>query len=184
MSVTLSDRLPRGTYLVNYAGSAGSDTGTGIFLSYTWNDDSLKFLGDRPEAVTSRRQLCQRVLQSRYPAVDFDAEATVANPNVSISWEEQAFYLGGFKNNFPGQYRYQNRLFSQFMDGVNELGVGGDRFVLAGDDISWTAGWCEGAVTTALNAVNKMAVAFGGSALGTNPGQINQWNDWRPIDLP
>ncbi|MFM0652004.1 flavin monoamine oxidase family protein [Paraburkholderia sediminicola] len=183
MSVTLSDRLPRGTYLVDYAGSAGSARGTGIFLSYTWNDDSLKFLGDRTEETASRRQLCQRVLQSIYPDVDFDTEATPTDPNVSISWEEQAFYLGGFKNNFPGQYRYQKRLFSQFMDGVS-AGVGGDRFVLAGDDISWTAGWCEGAVTTALNAVNKMAVAFGGLALPGNPGPINQWDQWKPVDLP
>ena len=27
---------------------------------------------------------------------------------------------------------------------------------LAGDDVSWTAGWAEGAVTTALNAVSSM----------------------------
>ncbi|MGU4703901.1 FAD-dependent oxidoreductase, partial [Burkholderia cepacia] len=53
MSVTLSDRLTRGTYLVDYSESAGSTRGTGIFLSYTWNDDALKLLGDRDGAVHS-----------------------------------------------------------------------------------------------------------------------------------
>jgi tryptophan 2-monooxygenase len=187
MSVTLSDRLPRGTYLVDYSGSRGADRGAGIFLSYTWNDDSLKFLGGRADIIEEteeRGNLCKRVLETIYPNVDFGGEAALTNANVSISWEAQRLFLGGFKNNLPGHYRYQKRLFSQFMDGVDASGRGGDRFVLAGDDISWVAGWCEGAIHTAINAVNKMAVAFGGGALAGNPGPINEWNQLRPIDLP
>ena len=45
MSVTLSDRITRGTYLLDYAASQGAYKGSGMFLSYTWNDDSLKFMG-------------------------------------------------------------------------------------------------------------------------------------------
>ena len=48
MSVTLSDRLTRGTYLVDYGPSLGAYRGSGMFLSYTWNDDALKFQGHLP----------------------------------------------------------------------------------------------------------------------------------------
>ena len=44
------------------------------------------------------------------------------------------------------------------------------RIFLAGDDVSWTAGWAEGAVTTALNAVWGVMHQFGGSTAAENPG--------------
>jgi len=58
-----------------------------------------------------------------------------------------------------------------------------DGFILAGDDISWTGGWAEGAVTTALNAVNKLALTFGGGTLQDNPGPIDQWDRLQPLKL-
>ena len=48
MSVTLSDRLTRGTYLVDYGPSLGQRN----VLSYTWNDDALKFQGHLPAPET------------------------------------------------------------------------------------------------------------------------------------
>ena len=68
-----------------------------------------------------------------------------------MSWENEPHYLGAFKMNLPGQYEYQRRIFSQFMQGVEDNAPYG--FILAGDDVSWTGGWAEGAVTTAINAV-------------------------------
>ena len=41
---------------------------------------------------------------------------------------------------------------------------------LAGDDVSWTAGWAEGAVQTALNAVWGVMHHFGGATHPDNPG--------------
>ena len=46
MSVTLSDRLTRGTYLVDYGPSLGASRQRNV--SYTWNDDALKFQGHLP----------------------------------------------------------------------------------------------------------------------------------------
>ena len=40
MSMTLTDRLPRATYLLD----DGPDKPATILLSYTWNDDALKWL--------------------------------------------------------------------------------------------------------------------------------------------
>ena len=88
---------------------------------------------------------------------------------------------GAFKMNLPGQYEYQRRLFSQFMTGVKEGTP--DPFVLAGDDISWIAGWVEGAITSAINAVNKVAVLFNGSEWGRLKGPIARWDELEPIPL-
>lgn len=186
MSVTLSDRLTRGTYLVDYGGNGQSGvTGSGIFLSYTWNDDSLKFLGDRnaPGELLTHAHMCRTVLQDIYPNLRLaDYLAPGGNSEIEINWEDEPLYLGAFKMNLPGQYEYQRRLFSQFMTGLE--GGTPDPFVLAGDDISWVAGWVEGAITSAINAVNKIAVLFGGGDWDELQGPITRWNELKPIELP
>ena len=184
MSVTLSDRLTRGTYLVDYGNSSGAVKGSGIFLSYTWNDDSLKFLGDRniPGELLTHANMCRTVLQDIYPDLRLtDYLVQSDKSEIEINWENEAFYLGAFKMNLPGQYEYQRRLFSQFMTGVKEGTP--DPFVLAGDDISWIAGWVEGAITSAINAVNKVAVLFNGSEWGRLKGPIARWDELEPIPL-
>lgn len=183
MSVTLSDRLTRGTYLLDYGPGSGVNKGSGMFLSYTWNDDSLKFLGDRSAPLPSHVQLCTTLLDTVYANTQLNlaAEFGRVDPFVEINWEEEPFYLCAFKMNLPGQYEYQRLLFSQFMSGVKEGAP--DGFILSGDDISWTGGWAEGAVTTALNAVNKLAVKFGGGAFENNPGPIDQWDALKPLQL-
>lgn len=183
MSVTLSDRITRGTYLLDYGQSLGPYRGSGMFLSYTWNDDSLKFLGDRSAPLPSHVQLCTTLLDSVYAPhrLDLAAEFGMVNPFVEINWEEQPFFLCAFKMNLPGQYEYQRLLFSQFMKGVSSAEP--DGFILAGDDVSFTGGWAEGAVTTALNAVNKLAVRFDGGTFLTNRGPIDDWQTLQPKAL-
>ncbi|WP_189395024.1 flavin monoamine oxidase family protein [Pseudomonas laurentiana] len=178
MSITLSDRLTRGTYLVDYGQSTGTYKGSGMFLSYTWNDDSLKFLGDRAAPVPGHVELCTTLLDVVYPGLDVASRFATQDPFVELNWEDQPHFLGAFKMNLPGQYEYQRLLFSQFMEGVGGASPYG--FILAGDDVSWTGGWAEGAVTTALNAVDKLAVQYGGSS--TN-GPISQWEALKPIEL-
>ncbi|MFC6296884.1 NAD(P)-binding protein [Pseudomonas sp. CCM 7893] len=183
MSVTLSDRITRGTYLLDYSQSKGAYQGSGIFLSYTWNDDSLKFLGDRSAPLPTHVELCTSLLDEVYRGSDLNLASHFGarDPFVEINWEEQPFFLCAFKMNLPGQYEYQRRLFSQFMSGVEQGSP--DGFILAGDDVSWTGGWAEGAVTTALNAVNKLAVKFGGGAYPHNQGPIDQWAELKPMPL-
>lgn len=181
MSVTLSDRLTRGTYLLDYSQSTGPSKGSGVFLSYTWNDDSVKFLGDR--LGVRHADLCTALLDEIYAesGLDLASQFSRSDPFVELNWEDEPFFLGAFKMNLPGQYEYQRRLFSQFMDGVNDGEP--DGFILAGDDISWTGGWAEGAVTTALNAVNKLIVKYDGATFANNPGPIDQWERLKPVTL-
>ncbi|OLF54553.1 flavin monoamine oxidase family protein [Pseudomonas chlororaphis] len=181
MSITLSDRLTRGTYLVDYSASKGTYKGSGIFLSYTWNDDALKFLGDRPEPLPQHVGLCTNLLDNIYPGIDLNERYSTVDPFVEHNWEDQPLYLGAFKMNLPGQYEYQRRIFSQFMSGIDTNQP--DRFILAGDDVSWTAGWAEGAVTTAINAVDKLAVCFGGGSLPGNSGPVASWHRLKPVEL-
>ncbi|CAI8802311.1 FAD-dependent oxidoreductase [Pseudomonas chlororaphis] len=181
MSITLSDRLTRGTYLVDYSASKGDYKGSGIFLSYTWNDDALKFLGDRPAPLPQHVELCTNLLDNIYPGINLNEQYSTVNAFVEHNWEDQPLYLGAFKMNLPGQYEYQRRIFSQFMSGIDTGNP--DRFILAGDDVSWTAGWAEGAVTTAINALNKLAVCFGGGSQPANPGPVESWEQLKPVEL-
>jgi tryptophan 2-monooxygenase len=55
---------------------------------------------------------------------------------------------------------------------------------LAGDDVSWTPGWVEGAVTTALNAVWGIVRHLGGASDPTNPGPGDRFQALQPVRLP
>jgi lysine 2-monooxygenase len=173
MSMTLSDRMTRGTYLL--------DQGEGrpgvICLSYTWNDDALKWL---PLPVDERVRLMLHALRQIYPDLDL-ARHIVGDP-ITVSWEHDPNFMGAFKGNLPGHYRYQRRLFCHFMQGAlppEQRGI-----FLAGDDISWTAGWAEGAVSTALNAVSGVVRHLGGCADPANPGPRERFADLAPMVLP
>jgi len=171
MSMTLTDRLTRATYLLEDDGAAS------ICLSYTWNDDALKWLA---LPVEERVRLQLHSLSKIYPGVDI-ASHIVGDP-ITVSWESDPNFMGAFKANLPGHYRYQRRLFSHFVqDGLPEHQRG---IFLAGDDISWTAGWAEGAVTTALNAVWGVVHHFGGTSAPGNPGPGDRFAELAPVELP
>jgi tryptophan 2-monooxygenase len=55
---------------------------------------------------------------------------------------------------------------------------------MAGDGVSWTPGWVEGAVQTALNAVWGIVNHLGGTSVPGNPGPGDRFEALRPIDLP
>ena len=173
MSMTLSDRMARGTYLLDQGeGEPGL-----ICLSYTWADDSLKWL---PLSATERMEVMLASLREIYPDVDLRRHV-IASP-VTVSWESERDFMGAFKANLPGHYRYQRRLFTHFVqDGLPERYRG---LFLAGDDISWTAGWAEGAVQTALNAVWGVAHHLGGRSHPDNPGPGDLFDELAPVLLP
>ena len=54
---------------------------------------------------------------------------------------------------------------------------------IAGDDVSWTPGWAEGAVQTALNAVWGVINHLGGRCDPDNPGPGDLFEDIKPINL-
>ncbi|MFJ8002388.1 flavin monoamine oxidase family protein [Streptomyces sp. NPDC096310] len=173
MSMTLTDRMTRGTYLLD----DGPDRPAVICLSYTWCDDSLKWLPLSPE---ERMEVMLTSLGEIYPKVDIRGHL-IGGP-VTVSWENEPWFMGAFKANLPGHYRYQRRLFTHFMQ--DRLPVDRRGLFLAGDDISWTAGWAEGAVQTALNAVWGVMRHFGGATDPTNPGPGDLFDELAPVELP
>lgn len=172
LSMTLTDRLNRATYLLD----DGPDKPAVILLSYTWNDDALKWLAlDADQRV----ELMLHSLQQIYPGVDI-ASHIIGQP-ITVSWEADPNFMGAFKANLPGHYRYQQRLFSHFkQDQLPEHQRG---IFLAGDDVSFTAGWAEGAVTTGLNAVWGVVNHMGGQSAPENPGPGELLADLGPIAL-
>ena len=172
MSTTLTDRLTRATYLLD----DGPDKPAVICLSYTWNDDALKWM---PLGVEERVRLMLHSLKQIYP--DTDITSHIVGEPVTVSWEADPNFMGAFSDNLPGHYRYQERLFSHFMqDGLPDAQRG---IFLAGDDVSFTGGWVEGAVTTGLNAVWGVMHQFGGTTDPGNPGPGDLFEELKPMRL-
>ena len=172
MGMTLTDRLTRGTYLFDN----GPDRPAVICLTYTWMSDALKML---PYDVEQRVKLSLDALGKIYPEVDI-ASHIVGDP-VTVSWEDDPYFLGAFKGALPGHYRYNHRMYRHFMQGglpPAERGI-----FLAGDDVSFMPGWAEGAVQTALNAVWGIMTHFGGASYPDNPGPGDLFDQLAPVDL-
>ena len=173
LSMTLTDRLTRGTYLFdNGPGKPGV-----ICLSYAWMGDALKMLPQPPE---KRVKLALDALKKIYPNVDI-ASHIIGDP-ITVSWEADPHFLGAFKGALPGHYRYNQRMFAHFMQDdkpASERGI-----FIAGDDVSWTPAWVEGAVQTSLNAVWGILHHFGGRTHAENPGPGDVFKDIGPMELP
>lgn len=172
MGMTLTDRLTRGTYLFDN----GPDRPAVICLTYSWMSDALKML---PYNVDQRVKLALDALGKIYPRVDI-ASHIVGDP-VTVSWEDDPNFLGAFKGALPGHYRYNHRMYTHFMQGTlppAERGI-----FLAGDDVSFTPAWAEGAVQTALNAVWGVMTHFGGASHPDNPGPGDLFDALGPLDL-
>jgi len=173
MSTTLSDRLTRGTYLFDN----GADKPGVICLSYSWMSDAMKVL---PLSADQRVNLMLNALKAIYPDLDL-ARHIIGDP-ITVSWENDPGFLGAFKGALPGHYRYNRRMYCQFMQ--ESLPPAERGIFLAGDDISWTPAWAEGAVQTALNAVWGIMHHFGGSTAAENPGPGDLFDRIAPIELP
>lgn len=173
MSMTLTDRITRGTYFFDN----GPDRPSVICLSYSWMTDALKVLPHGPE---KRVELALAALEKIYPGVDIRSHIR-GNP-ICVSWESDENFLGAFKGALPGHYRYNHRMYGHFMQAdmpPEQRGI-----FLAGDGISWTPAWVEGAVQTALNAVWGIMTHLGGASHPQNPGPGDRWHDLAPMALP
>ena len=173
MSMTLTDRLTRGTYLFDH----GPNRPGVICLSYAWMGDALKMLPHPPE---KRVQLALAALKKIYPKVDI-ASHIIGEP-ITISWEADPYFLGAFKGALPGHYRYNHRMYGHFMQA--QLPVAERGIFIAGDDVSFTPAWVEGAVQTSLNAVWGIVNHLGGRTHAANPGPGDRFAEIGPIALP
>ncbi|MGI9334358.1 MAG: flavin monoamine oxidase family protein [Gammaproteobacteria bacterium] len=173
MSMTLTDRLTRGTYLFEF----GDDEPGVICLSYAWMSDALKML---PLPVERRVELALNALAKIYPNVELRRH--IIGEPITVSWEADPNFLGAFKGALPGHYRYNRRMFCHFMqDGLPPAERG---IFLAGDEVSWIQGWVEGAVQTSLNAVWGILRHLGGESVPGNPGPGDNFEALAPLALP
>ncbi len=172
MSMTLTDRLTRGTYLFD----SGDDQPGVICLTYSWMSDAMKML---PLSVEKRVDLALSALAKIYP--DVNIRQHIIGQPLTISWEADPNFLGAFKGALPGHYRYNRRMFTHFMQAefpASERGI-----FISGDDVSWTPGWAEGAVQTGLNAVWGISHHLGGHTAKDNPGPGDLFSERQPVDL-
>jgi monoamine oxidase len=172
LSMTLTDRLTRGTYLFD----DGPENPGLICLSYSWMSDALKML---PHTTAERVDLALDALGRIYP--DLDIRSHIVGEPVTVSWESDPYFLGAFKGALPGHYRYNERMFSHFKQDATPDEFRG--MFLAGDDVAFTPAWAEGAVQTALNAVWGIMTHFGGHTHPENPGPGDVYDELGPIRL-
>ena len=173
MSMTLTDRLTRGTYLFDN----GPDKPGVICLTYSWMSDALKML---PLPVERRVELALSALSKIYPGVNI-AQHIIGDP-ITVSWEADPHFLGAFKGALPGHYRYNHRMFGHFMQ--KNMPPAERGIFMAGDDVAWIPAWVEGAVQTALNAVWGVMTHFGGHTHKENPGPGDVYDRIGPVALP
>ena len=173
LSMTLTDRMTRGTYLFDN----GPDKPSVICLSYSWMTDALKVL---PLSAERRVELALSSLANIYP--DVDIRSHILGDPITVSWEMDPNFLGAFKGALPGHYRYNHRMFGHFMQDdlpPHERGI-----FMAGDGVSWTPAWVEGAVQTSLNAVAGIIRHLGGGFFPENPSPSDAYAQWGPVKLP
>lgn len=173
MSMTLTDRHTRGTYFFDN----GADKPAVICLSYSWMTDALKVL---PLSDEKRVALALKALAQVYPGVDIASH--IRGTPICVSWEADENFLGAFKGALPGHYRYNRRIYGQFMQ--DSLPAQEKGLFLAGDGVSWTPAWAEGAVQTSLNAVWGIMTHFGGECPAQNRGPGDVYPERGPIALP
>jgi tryptophan 2-monooxygenase len=165
--------MPRGTYLLD----DGDDRPAVICLSLTFADDSLKWV---PLSAEERVEVALESLRQIFPRADLRRHM-ISDP-VTISWETEPWFMGAFKADLPGHYHYQRRLFTHFMQ--QGLPPEYRAMFLAGDEVSWTAGWTEGAVQTALNVVWGVMTHLGEQTDPSNPGPGDVFDELAPLELP
>ncbi|WGH90408.1 NAD(P)/FAD-dependent oxidoreductase [Auritidibacter ignavus] len=172
MSMTLTDRITRGTYLFDH----GDDQPGVICLTYSWMSDALKMLPYDPE---KRAELALGALEKIYPTVDIRSH--IIGEPVTVSWEANPYFLGAFKGALPGHYRYNHRMYGHFVQ--DDLPASQRGIFLAGDSVSFTPAWAEGAVQSGLNAVWGVLHHFGGTTDPANPGPGDLYEQFGPLEL-
>jgi tryptophan 2-monooxygenase len=154
-----TDALPRGTYVLDYP-----QTDHGIVLvSYTWGDDSAKLQGlTKEERFNLFRKIIARASRK------FAENLIPLNGEVlAIDWQMEPYYYGAFTLNDPGQEACNHAVYYQFLSALDPAA---DRGVyLAGDGVSWSGGWIEGALHTGINAACAAAKRIGATLHAESP---------------
>lgn len=154
-----TDQLPRGVYCLDYP---QTDYGV-VLISYTWGDDSSKLMAFDAQ---SRFELLRNVIATIDPKFASYLHP-VDDEILMVDWQLEPNYYGAFKLNLPGQEANVQSVYYQFLtalDPTRDTGV-----YVAGDGVSWTGGWTEGALHTGLNAAAAVAQHFGATPIANGP---------------
>lgn len=182
-----TDGLVRQVYTLDYTPAGAPPDPAGVcFISYVWNDDAIKqqaITAGAPDNPDDKEKL-YRYLLDRLRAIGGDVaewaeklrplDDDYAGNVVYEEWQSNPYYAGAFKLSQPGQDLYVQSMFFDYQKcgSARDTGV-----YLAGDCISWTSGWVEGALTTALNAAAAVITSLGGTvhtdANGSTPLSIH-----------
>ena len=150
-----SDTLVRGLYCLDYYPGESAEHYGVVLISYTWGDDSTKYLALKDP--NQRLEACLRSLE--HSAGDFvkalRAEIMPEHTRM-IDWQLESNYFGAFKLNQPGQDVYNQRLYEQFMET--------DGLYLCGDSVGWCGGWIESALQSGMNAASAVVHKFHGDS--------------------
>jgi tryptophan 2-monooxygenase len=86
---------------------------------------------------------------------------------LAIDWQVEPYYYGAFTLNDPGQEACNHAVYYQFLSTLDPVA---DRGVyLAGDGVSWSGGWVEGALHTGINAACSAARRIGATLREDSP---------------
>ncbi|MEE1928275.1 FAD-dependent oxidoreductase [Streptomyces sp. TRM 70351] len=187
--VTLTDRLPRASYTLDYGPPRGEGGRRAVLdLSFTWSQDAMKVSAS---SLEERVALFVRDLARIHPdaATTLRQQAEQAQA-VTVSWENEPHFRGLCRFACPGEFPYQRDLFSHFMkDFTGTRAVPGEppnALFLAGDDTSWSPGWLEHALASGINAAWGVLRLLGGQPEPGNPGPGDVWDrpEYSPITPP
>ncbi|CAL9325704.1 flavin monoamine oxidase family protein [Streptomyces sp. SudanB182_2057] len=184
--VTITDRLPRASYTLDYGPPRAPGGRRAVLdLSFSWAEDAMKIAAS---SLEQRVEILVRELCDIHPDVADRLRRSARDAAaLTVSWENEPNFRGLCRLSRPGDLRYQWDLFSHFMkDFAGGPVVPGEPphgLFLAGDDVSWSPGWLDHAMTSGLNAAWGVMRHLGGTALPDNPGPGDLWTDpdYRPV---
>ena len=160
-----TDELPRGVYCLDYP---HTDEGI-VIISYTWGDDSTKLTAVEPvERFKKFKEILTRICP---PFGENLLPANGERDILSVDWEATEHYYGAFKLQLPGQDHLLHAAYYHFLSVLDPAADGG--VYLAGDSVSWSGGWVEGALQTGINAACAVTKRLGGTLRDDSPFSQN-----------
>jgi tryptophan 2-monooxygenase len=182
-----TDGTAHSVYTLDYTPVGQPENSTGVcFMSYVWDDDAVKqqsltggapFGEDNSESTKIYQFLQNSIASIGSPVAGWTQSNLVpVNDSNGIpqvifeEWQSSPFFGGAFKLSEPGQDQYISTMFFDYLKAnfVNGSPNPADTGVyIAGDCISWTSGWTEGALTTGLNAAAAVITSLAGQLNGS-----------------
>ncbi len=164
LGTAIEGSIIRGLYCLDYTPDKSPDGLGVVLISYTWQDDSAKQI-----ALPSDNEIRIKRLVEDVEQIDADFAAKLVpldgdydNNTIFIDWMAESNYHGAFKLNYPKQDRLLQESYTFFKNAGTSKDI---NVYLAGDDVSFSGGWCEGAIETAINAVSAVGKSLGGTTV-------------------